>query len=198
MDLGRGVIKPPFLGWIIFFSSFSLKKTLLAPWLLGNLSPSTRMGNSLLQIATKSFRPPEPSLRVRVAESVRWPLRGRDRGWQQSGYLLWVEPGGSNVVYIYPVEPNLCGIHIVTDSILGEYMVDAKTSRFSKTARVGSGGQRQPARVSLLFLFYYLGLQEDRRSLVAESSLSLEKTLTFKQRLLCKPLIGCMNAGPKG
>lgn len=40
------------------------------------------------------------------------------------------------VVYIYPVEPNLCGIHIVTDSILGEYMVDAKTSPFCKGAEV--------------------------------------------------------------
>lgn len=32
------------------------------------------------------------------------------------------------VVYIYPVEPNLCDEAIVTDSILGEYMVDEKTS----------------------------------------------------------------------
>lgn len=32
------------------------------------------------------------------------------------------------VVYIYPVEPNLCEKITVTDSILGEYMVDAKTS----------------------------------------------------------------------
>lgn len=40
------------------------------------------------------------------------------------------------VVYIYPVEPNLCGIHIVTDSILGEYMVDAKTSPFCKWLEV--------------------------------------------------------------
>lgn len=42
---------------------------------------------------------------------------------------------GCNVVYIYPVEPNLCGTHIVTDSILGEYMVDAKTSYVSDIAR---------------------------------------------------------------
>lgn len=40
------------------------------------------------------------------------------------------------VVYIYPVEPNLCDIHIVTDSILGEYMVDAKTSPFCKWLEV--------------------------------------------------------------
>lgn len=33
-----------------------------------------------------------------------------------------------SVVYIYPVEPNLCDYITVTDSILGEYMDDAKTS----------------------------------------------------------------------
>lgn len=103
------------------------------------------MGNSLLQIATKRFRLPEPSLKGRVAALGWWQLRGRGGGWQRSGYSLWVEPGGSNVVYIYPVEPNLCGIHIVTDSILGEYMVDAKTSHFSAIARIRTGGQRQPA-----------------------------------------------------
>lgn len=32
------------------------------------------------------------------------------------------------VVYIYPVEPNLCDKVTVTDSILGEYMGDEKTS----------------------------------------------------------------------
>lgn len=32
------------------------------------------------------------------------------------------------VVYIYPVEPNLCEGTKVTDSFLGEYMVDEKTS----------------------------------------------------------------------
>lgn len=32
------------------------------------------------------------------------------------------------VVYIYPVEPNLCDKVTVTDSILGEYMDDEKTS----------------------------------------------------------------------
>lgn len=32
------------------------------------------------------------------------------------------------VVYIYPVEPNLCDKVRVTDSILGEYMGDEKTS----------------------------------------------------------------------
>lgn len=32
------------------------------------------------------------------------------------------------VVYIYPVEPNVCDKTTVTDSILGEYMVDEKTS----------------------------------------------------------------------
>lgn len=118
------------LRWIIFllFCSFFPKKTVLTRWLLGNPGSVTRMGNSLLQIATKHFRLPELSLKVRVAVSG-WRLRGGGGwGWQQSGYLLWVEPGGSNVVYIYPVEPNLCGILVVTDSILGEYMVDAKTS----------------------------------------------------------------------
>ena len=117
------------LQWIIFllFFSFFLKKTVLTPWLLGNPDSGTRMGNSLLQIATKHFRLPELSLKVRVAATGRG-FQGGGWGWQQSGYLLWVEPGGSNVVYIYPVEPNLCGIHVVTDSILGEYMVDAKTS----------------------------------------------------------------------
>lgn len=35
---------------------------------------------------------------------------------------------GLAVVYIYPVEPNLCDETAVTDSILGEYMVDEKTS----------------------------------------------------------------------
>lgn len=34
------------------------------------------------------------------------------------------------VVYIYPVEPNLCDQTTVTDSILGEYMVDEKTSTY--------------------------------------------------------------------
>ena len=34
------------------------------------------------------------------------------------------------VVYIYPVEPNLCDRSTVTDSILGEYMVDENTSIF--------------------------------------------------------------------
>lgn len=32
------------------------------------------------------------------------------------------------VVYIYPVEPNLCEGTKITDSFLGEYMVDEKTS----------------------------------------------------------------------
>jgi len=34
------------------------------------------------------------------------------------------------VVYIYPVEPNLCERLTVTDSVLGEYMVDARTSSY--------------------------------------------------------------------
>lgn len=34
------------------------------------------------------------------------------------------------VVYIYPVEPNLCDKVTVTDSILGEYMGDEKTSMY--------------------------------------------------------------------
>lgn len=133
---GEGVIKVVYLGWIIFSSHlfFFFKKTVLASWLLDNPGPGTRMGNSLLQIATKPFRLPETSLKMRVALLGWWQLRERGQGWQPSGYPIWVEPGGSNVVYIYPVEPNLCGIHIVTDSILGEYMVDAKTSRFFEIA----------------------------------------------------------------
>lgn len=41
---------------------------------------------------------------------------------------------GLAVVYIYPVEPNLCDETAVTDSILGEYMVDEKTSVYWHTA----------------------------------------------------------------
>lgn len=33
------------------------------------------------------------------------------------------------VVYIYPVEPNVCWLSAVTDSVLGEYMGDAKAPR---------------------------------------------------------------------
>lgn len=63
---------------------------------------------------------------------------------------------GCNVVYIYPVEPNLCGTHIVTDSILGEYMVDAKTSYVSDIAREQGAriGAAEPS--SHLFLFHTL------------------------------------------
>lgn len=115
------------------------------------------MGNSLLQISTKLFKLPEPSLKVRVAASGGGGSEEEaGRCWLRSGYPLWVEPGGSNVVYIYPVEPNLCGIHIVTDSILGEYMVDAKTSCFSEIAIVGSRGQRQPAAGQFPFCFITL------------------------------------------
>ncbi|KAM9085917.1 uncharacterized protein AAG666_016402 [Megaptera novaeangliae] len=97
------------------------KKTVLTPWLLGNPGPGTRMGNSLLQIATKRFRLPEPPLKGRVAALGWWRLRGRGGGWQRSGYSLWPE-----------------------------LEVEARGSW----------------RVSRLFLFYYLGLQEDRLSLV--------------------------------
>lgn len=65
MDPERGLIKPPFVGWIILSSFlFFLKKIVLAPWLLGNPGHVTRMGTSLLQIATKPFRLPEASLKV--------------------------------------------------------------------------------------------------------------------------------------
>lgn len=69
------------LRWIIFllFFSFFLKKTVLTPWLLGNPGSGTRMGNSLLQIATKHFRLPELSLKVRVAASG-WRLQGGESG----------------------------------------------------------------------------------------------------------------------
>lgn len=82
-----------------------------------------------------------------------------------------------NVVYIYPVEPNLCGTHIVTDSILGEYMVDAKTSYISDMARA-SGAERSGGRAGKPPLsFHYLRLQDDRLCLVGLYSLFLEKLL---------------------
>lgn len=52
-----------------------------------------------------------------------------------SSYLLYSRGDGASdqslslaVVYIYPVEPNLCDSVTVTDSILGEYMGDEKSS----------------------------------------------------------------------
>ena len=49
-----------------------------------------------------------------------------------SFFLPFVEPiiSGSSVVHIYPVEPNLCDKTRVTDSILGEYIVDENTSMY--------------------------------------------------------------------
>ena len=46
--------------------------------------------------------------------------------------FFFVEPmiTWSSVVHIYPVEPNLCDETRVTDSILGEYMVDENTSMY--------------------------------------------------------------------
>lgn len=56
---------------------------------------------------------------------------GFDFDCELSGLMLWSHAEVERiypVVYIYPVEPNLCEKITVTDSILGEYMVDAKTS----------------------------------------------------------------------
>lgn len=63
----EGGNKTSISGMDYFFLLSFLKKTVLAPWLLGNPPPDTRMGNSLLQIATQPFRLPEPSLKMRVA-----------------------------------------------------------------------------------------------------------------------------------
>ena len=111
----------------------------------------------MLQIVAKPIRLPELSQKVRVAASNGGGSEEEVGAGSDLGTSLWVGPRGCNVVYIYPVEPNLCGIRIVTDSILGEYMVDAKTSRFfgiardqSATWRLEAAGAGQPPLSVLL------------------------------------------------
>lgn len=66
----------------------------------------------------------------------RWGFHVKKFAWLVSlGKLnfdcfVFICSGRPAVVYIYPVEPNLCDASPVTDSILGEYMVDEMTSMY--------------------------------------------------------------------
>lgn len=73
-----------------------------------------------------------PGLSPNRAQCVYSLDERKSKGWKQDSVAAFQKrrPECCYVVYIYPVEPNLCGVYVVTDSILGEYMVDAKTSLF--------------------------------------------------------------------
>ncbi len=59
-----------------------------------------------------------------------------------------------SVVYIYPVEPNVCFHSTFTDSVLGEYMDDAKTSAFHIKPRHLLNATTQPRFLNHFFPFF--------------------------------------------
>ncbi len=69
-----------------------------------------------------------------------------------------------SVVYIYPVEPNVCFHSTFTDSVLGEYMDDAKTSDFHIKPRHLLNATTQPRFLNHFFPFFpmHYGCKNER------------------------------------